>query len=161
MITRIFAFSGSGYGPLAPVDPVSGSFQVTFDPSSTSFGNVDFFASNLNYPGPYSFNFLPFQFSGELVVGNACHPFLGCSAASGSDNVIVDIFGAATASPFLNELDYSSTTSSVLEASSLALTFTDVVPQPAPEPSSWLLVCLGVAALRLFLKGKTKTAVLQ
>jgi hypothetical protein len=37
LITRTFSFTGSGFGPNAPIDPVFGNFTVSFDPTITKF----------------------------------------------------------------------------------------------------------------------------
>src|ERR1700730_12484426 len=70
LITRTFDFTASGFPPQAPVDPLSGIFSVSFDPTITTFGGVGNFTSNLAYPGPYDYIFRPLQNSGELTVGN-------------------------------------------------------------------------------------------
>jgi hypothetical protein len=147
LITRTFDFTASGFPSQAPVDPLSGIFSVSFDPTITSFGGVDNLTSNLGYPGPYDYIFRPLQNSGELTVGNRCS-MIGCSAASGSDDVVLDIFGGATSSPSLTSAFYSSTSppTSVLQASIFMLSFTESIP----EPSSLLIFCVGVAGLALF-----------
>jgi hypothetical protein len=145
-ITRTFSFTGSGFGPTAPIDPVLGSFTVTFDPTLTNFGSLPSFTSNLNVAGPYNFIFRPSQNFGELGAGHC--DIQGCSAGSGNDNVVVGIFGAATAHPFINVLFYSTTSTSVLEASTTTLTFTE--PVPVPEPPTLLFLCTGLASLALF-----------
>jgi hypothetical protein len=106
---------------------------------------VDSFASNLNILGPYDYIFTPLQNSGELLVGNGCDP-TGCSVGTGAPGLVVVIFGGATSSPTLDEFAYSIPPTSVLFASALTLRFTEVVP----EPSSWLLLCVGLASLVLF-----------
>jgi hypothetical protein len=61
----------------------------------------------------------------------------GCSAGAGNDNVVVDIFGAATANPFIFELFYSTDIvnhTGVFNASTTTLSFT--VPVPAPQLGS-------------------------
>jgi PEP-CTERM motif-containing protein len=147
LITRTFDFTASRFPSQAPVDPLFGIFTVSFDPTITSFGGVDDFTSNLGYPGPYDYIFRPLQNSGELAVGNHCD-MIGCSAASGSNDVVLDIFGGATSNPSLNSAFYSSTSppTSVLEASIFTLSFTESIP----EPSSLLIFCVGVAGLALF-----------
>ena len=82
-----------------------GSFTVSFDSTVTNFGSLPSFTSNLNFPRPYNFIFRPGQNFGELGAGHC--DMVGCSAGAGNDNVVVDIFGAATANPFINELFYS------------------------------------------------------
>jgi hypothetical protein len=147
LITRTFSFTGSGFGPAAPVDPVFGSFTVSFDPTVTNFGSLPSFTSNLNFPGPYNFIFRPGQNFGELGAGHC--DMVGCSAGAGNDNVVVDIFGAATANPFISALFYSTDIvdhTGVFEASTTTLSFTE----PVPEPSSLLILYASLASLALF-----------
>jgi len=150
LITRTFSFTGSTFGPRAPVDPIFGSFTISFDPAVTNFGSLPSFTSNLNFPGPYDFIFRPGQNFGELGAGHC--DMIGCSAGAGNDNVFVDIFGAATPNPFISELAYSTGidgpfgVNGVFIASTTTLGFTE----PVPEPSSLLVLCAGLASLALF-----------
>jgi hypothetical protein len=150
LITRTFSFTGSGFGPTAPVDPVFGSFIVSFDPTVTNFGILPSFTSNLNVPGPYNYIFRPGQNFGELGAGH-CN-MTGCSVGAGNDNVVVDIFGGATPNPFIFELAYSTGidgpfgVNGAFIASTAALSFTE----PVLEPSSLLVLCASLASLALF-----------
>jgi hypothetical protein len=150
-ITRMFTFSGSGFssslngsGPQGPVDPVFGELTVSFDPTVTTFGSVDSFTSNLDVLRPVNYIFRPLQNFGELAVGTACDP-IGCSAGSGSNDLLLDIYGAATSTPSFSLFAYSTTTGGVFEASTTTLSFADV-----PEPSSLFMLCVGVPGLALF-----------
>lgn len=74
---------------------------------------------------------------------------VGCSAGAGNDNVVVDIFGAATANPFIYELFYSTDIvghTGVFFASTTTLSFTE----PVPEPSSLLVLYASLTSLALF-----------
>jgi hypothetical protein len=63
-------FGASGFVPLsAPVDPVTGSFTVTLDPSVTSLGGSATLNSlNINV-GAIGFHYVSSMFNGRLIIG--------------------------------------------------------------------------------------------
>jgi hypothetical protein len=145
-ISRTFSFTGSGFPPEAPVDPVFGNLTVSFDTTVTTFGSVDSFTSNLDVVRPVSYIFRPLQNFGELAIGTSCSLGGGCSAGSGTNDLLLDIFGAATSTPSFSVFAYSTTSGGVFEAPTTTLSFVETVP----EPSSLLMLCVGVLGLALF-----------
>lgn len=142
-ITRMFSFTSSGFPSEAPVAAVSGNFTVSFDPTVTTLGNVDSFSSNLDIVRPIDYIFRPLQNFGELAVGTSCSLAGGCSAGSGTNDLLLDIFGAATSTPSFSVFAYSTTSGGVFEAPTTTLSFVDIVP----EPSSLFMLCVGVPGL--------------
>jgi hypothetical protein len=147
LITRNFSFTGSGFGPQAPIDPVFGSFTVSFETTTQNFGSVSSFTSNLNFPGPYGYTFTPVPPPGlsSLCVGNGSDAS-GCSAVAGHNNVTVSIFNPETPNPIPQEVIYSTDIvdhTGLFFSSTLTVSFTE----PVPEPSTLML--LGISVLSL------------
>ena len=142
-VTELYNFTASGFTASgSPVDPWTGSFTITFDPTGgTQAGALGAFSSNL--PAGYgTFTFLAFP--GELVVGDDCN-IGGCSATAGADNAFVDFHVTASGGLTFNLAAISSTSST----SSLFETSTGTVSQ-TPLPAALPLFASGLGAMGLF-----------
>jgi hypothetical protein len=138
VVTQSYTFSFSGFGAkgapeTAPVDPWTGSFTVTYDPSVFGVtGSLDAFSSNLG-PTYGTFVFLNSSGVGGLIIGDNCNS-LFCSASSGSLQaflVVPQVFAAY------------STATNLFESSTGGATLASAVP----EPSTWAMMILGFAGV--------------
>ena len=130
-ITLNYDFSASGFGIGAPVDPVTGSFSVTFD--DTVIDTVEtsgIVVSNLNIALDSAPSFSYHQPGDVLYIGGSANGIFGFPA--GTNDFAMAIGGASTPSPNLFVFAYStslpeSTFGPVVES----LVLTPTVPEPA------------------------------
>jgi hypothetical protein len=141
LITQTYTFSysdfhadgGFDFGaipPPAPLDPWTGSFTVTYDPSvNNNVGSpVDSFSSN------HDFGALSFVYdSGALIVGTDCG-FGGCGLNAG---LVSAAFGDGSAG-------YSEGAGLFFASGSFTLV-TEVTA--VPEPSTWAMLLIGFAGI--------------
>ena len=129
---KSYNFTASGFTPSgSPVDPWTGSFTITFDPTGgAQAGALGAFSSNL----PAGYGILHFRpGSGFLLVGDDCNIGV-CSANGGADDAIL-VFSNVTASGGLtfNDADISTTSSrSILFGALTGTVFTDAAPRRTP-----------------------------
>lgn len=147
LITRTFDFSASGFygglGPAvpAPVDPLVGSFIVTFDPDLNALGvtaGIVLQSLNLSFAGPISYSY---QVAGEeLSVGGPEIPAVG--APAGVDSFGVQIDNATSFDPYLRVANYS-------QVGQTYFTSTAGNVSAVPEPSTASLFGFGLLAISL------------
>lgn len=131
-ITLAHAFTASGFPSGAPVDPVVGSFSVTFD-NATDLTDVTsgISVTNLNIPVDSTIGFTYLVLGDVLAIGGLQN---GANAVvAGANDFLISFLGASTPSPTVR-FDYAVTESTVLEAETVRL-----IPSPPagiPEPAS-------------------------
>jgi hypothetical protein len=139
-VTDSFSFTASGFTPSgSPVDPWTGSFTITFDPTDGNQAGALAFSSNL--PASYgTFTFVYIPTTTRVLIGDTdpC-----CSLAGGMDNAL--LFLPVTASGHLTFGDAALTsTSSTSEFFTTSGTLT-----PTPLPATLPLFATGLGALGL------------
>ena len=151
LITETINFSYSNFTPVgSPVDPWTGSFTITYDPSiGNTSGSLTAFSSNLLGYGTFVWaNPSP----NKLVIGNHC---------SGSS---CDVFSTGVNQAFLDIGDGFADIATTTNTQTTFLSFTStIVPQVAavPEPSTWAMVILGFAGVGFMAyRQKSKPALL-
>jgi hypothetical protein len=154
LITRTFDFSATGfYGGLgpevpAPVDPLVGSFTVTFDPTLDVEGKttgIVLHSLNLRFEGPISYSY---QVGGEeLSMGGPEIPAVG--APAGLDSFGVQIDNAATSDPFLQVANYSQVGTTYFTSTAGTVS----VPEPTTA-SLFGFGLLGTSLIRAARRGK-------
>ena len=150
-ITLNYDFTASGFGPGAPVDPVVGSFSVTFD-NATNLSNVTsgFSLTGFNLPldSAPAFNYFQHPPGGpgpeQLQIGGLQG---GAGVLTPSDDFILVLNDVST-TPRVIGLSYSriATGDAVFGADELTLTPTEM-PPAIPEPASLTLLGLGLAGI--------------
>ena len=143
IITLTHDFAASGFPPGAPVDPVFGSFSVTFD-NATDLTDVTSSVSvtNLNVPVDSEIGFSYFVAGDVLAIGglqNGAHVVV-----AGANDFMITLLGASTSDPTVR-FDYA-----VAELTDLGVLETQMVtltppPTAVPEPTALCLLSIGLA----------------
>ncbi len=157
-VTLTFSFSASGFSPLvgpdpAPIDPVSGSATVTFDPTVSIFNqSVGPTLNSINLPALGSaFGFTYRSDLDRLIFGGVQSAVDGVSPNAPGNDFFVVIDGATTAAPTLFEIAYVLAVSPLRVWASFEGTVAlgDIVPElppvaGVPEPASLALLTLAL-----------------
>lgn len=155
LISEDVAFSATGFtvgggGPV-PVDPVTGSFTITFDPTKSYLDDTtDITSDSLNIVlgSALSFDYdTGGPFAGQLRVGGV---EVGAGAVTpGSNDFFLEIENFATV-PTFGQLDYTQSSSgpdSYYVSGSTGNSVTAMPVSGAPEPSAWALLLAGLFGL--------------
>jgi hypothetical protein len=133
-ITDIIDFTASGFEPGAPVDPVTGSFTITFDPTVQNFTvGTSVVVNSINIVGggtPF-FLYFPDVFGGVLAVCSAADPFPACSVGAGENSYSILIENFQSGAPTFRSLAYATVLTFVLETETGSISVTSV-PVPGP-----------------------------
>jgi PEP-CTERM motif len=156
---------GSGANP-APVDPVTGEFTITMDPTVdvvNDTADISLKSLNIVLDSPLAFTYNPAAESpfpaGTLRVGGLADGADGVQFNPSTNDFWLQIASFATA-PAFTQVGYSQTAVSnnnlfytINETGSV-----DVTPLATPEPTSLCLAGMGLASLGLVrLRRKTKS----
>ena len=147
-ITLSYDFSVSGFQSGAPVDPVTGSFTVTFDDAVTYNNETSgIVVSNLNIPldSAPAFNYVPAPID-VLYIGGSANGVFGFDPGPYDNDFFMAMTSASTASPnfFLFMYTRESFPDSKFVASSDG-NGTLVLTPTVPEPATLSLLGLGLA----------------
>jgi hypothetical protein len=113
-ITDLVTFSATSFsggappsytGGTAPVDPVTGSFTITFDPTQTYSDSTGITLNTLNISLGSSLAFDYSPSTGELVVGGSSDGAASVFLESGNPDFYIQILNFSSASTF-NQLGY-------------------------------------------------------
>ena len=161
IVTDQVSFTASGftsvYGGAVPVDPVTGSFRISFDPTMTytdETAGITLGALNIPLGSALSFDYSPTGNSNgladELVVGGLQDGAGTIQINPSTDDFYLHIY-TFTSSPTFQQLGYTEAAISpsyyyndpMNGLGSGSVTVTSVIP----EPSTWAMMLLGLAGL--------------
>lgn len=152
-VTETYSFAASGFNPPgAPVDPVTGSFTVTFDPTR-NYENAPLNAILLRIDGvTYSLTSTGFDNDPSIAIFAIGGLLNGVNNVQGGTNDfflsgLVDASGRLSDGTFFYSLASSPTTSwGTLDRT---VAFQPATPSPVPEPATIGLMCLALALVGL------------
>ncbi|MEM7224924.1 MAG: PEP-CTERM sorting domain-containing protein [Pseudomonadota bacterium] len=108
LITVDVSFSVGGFGPSAPVDPVTGSYTVTFDPDDGAVADetsgISLNSLNIVLDSPFAFTYIPG--SDTLVVGGTEATVVSVSAFPPGSNDFFVVISDLTTAPNLANFFY-------------------------------------------------------
>lgn len=151
-ITRTYTFAFEDFTPnnpgiAAPVDPLEGSFTVTFDPTvAVNDATAGLTVNSLDLPNVdhFAFSYTPL---GELVLGAVIGPGDNSASVSWGTNDFVLGFLHPLDTPVGASAFYTvAGVNNVWSSQQGTVSARDGAPG-VPEPSSWLLMVVGFGAL--------------
>ncbi|HTX51745.1 MAG TPA: PEP-CTERM sorting domain-containing protein [Caulobacteraceae bacterium] len=151
----------SVYGQSVPVDPVTGEFQITFDPTQTytdDTSDITLLSLNITLGSSLSFDYSPTGNANgsadQLVVGGVEDGAAVIQDSPSTDDFYLHIDDFTTA-PAFQQLGYTQTSVGSADYFYTAGTTgsVDVTPVTSvPEPAAWTLLLLGVGMTGAWLR---------
>jgi len=150
----------SEFGQPVPTDPVTGSFQITLDPSlsyTDDTADITGGAINIALGSAFSFTYFapvdptppPMGFDpGELVVGGIEDTALSVQISPQTDDFWLHILNFSTV-PTYQQVGYAQTAiegENLFDTTSGSVEVSLVTPS-VPEPSTWAMMLVGFAGL--------------
>jgi hypothetical protein len=162
LVSDLVTFSAtnffSDFGQPAPVDPVQGSFTITFDPTQTytnSTTGITLKSLNIALDSAVGFDYpVPSNPPDTLAIGGIANGVNSVQILPSSNDFELTIFNFTT-SPTFGSLDYSQTaagTDSGFSSNDGSVTVTPLTSTATPEPSTWLLIGSGLGGLAVLRK---------
>jgi hypothetical protein len=131
-ITETINFTASDFLAGAPVDPVIGSFTITFDPTTSVNVGTTITLNNLNItPSVNPLFFAYFAPTGQLGVCSTASfsaPPPACLVSAGDNSFFLSLLVLPTSTPIFGEFLYSQSTSTANFSASTG--FVSIVPGP-------------------------------
>jgi hypothetical protein len=164
IVTRTFEFTATNFtsfgGPVAPIETLSGSITLTYDPdvtyapsAATTEGLVVNYL-NIANDTPVGFYSLPFGSFGFGAVGGAVN-----GTNSGTNDFHFGMFRSWTDTPIVSDVYYTRAGfNTVWFAQSASVTVYDGPAATAPEPGAWALMIMGFGAAGATLRRRRSLA---
>jgi hypothetical protein len=136
-ITDIITFTASGFEAGAPVDPVIGSFTVTFDPTATEVViGTSVVVNSINVAGGGTPFFLwapSSDFGAVLTVCSSTDPFPMCGVGAGENSYLIGVEHFES-TPRFHNVAYGTTSNpvQVFETFTGSISITTVPTVPGP-----------------------------
>lgn len=134
-------FAANGFGPGAPVDPVTGTFSVTFDNSSSILNSVSGVTASLNIP----VDVIGFNYDPDFDILNVGGLFGGVDRILFSTNDFVLIVTGVSTAPAFGGFSYTQTS----ETTFFSTESGSLTPAAVPEPFSLTLLGAALACLAI------------
>jgi hypothetical protein len=137
-ITDIINFTASGFGAGAPVDPVTGSFTITFDPTVTNFVvGTSVVVNSINIAGgstPFFLYSPNTAFGAVLTVcsTDSANPFPNCGVGGSENSYAISIENFQSTPSFHNVAYATTSTFGVFESETGSISITTIPTVPGP-----------------------------
>jgi|SRR5579871_4321580 len=187
VVTEKISFTATDFLPLGsigtllpPVDPISGYFLITFDPTLETPGYVLGGTASVNLPGDGTayYNFTPPSVSGggeqmvlmtnygdptednsiELVITENSQFENGSGSASGTDYSLYDAANKLIGGYYFAFTDPNIPAGSFANQISYTI---ETVSSPAPEPATWMMMIAGFGMLGAVMRRRAAGASLS
>ena len=163
-VSFVAADFGSFPSGTAPVDPVTGSFTITYDPTQTyldTTSGISLDSLNITLDSPLSFSYSPTgPNADDLFVGGAADTAELVQFNPATNDFTLSITGFSTA-PGFNNLTYAQVASGnnvfFTQGPTGTVTVTPVVAS-APEPATWAVMVLGLFGLGAAMRAARRRA---
>ena len=168
-VSDLVTFSATDFQTInapAPVDPVTGSFTLTFDPTQDYLNSTTGISlKSLNIALGSSLSFTYNHTNDFLQVGGLFDGAGTIQIAPSTDDFFLQIFGLGAGAPTFNQLGYTQASFSsdnefytINQTGTVSATPSTVA---VPEPSTWAMLLLGFAGIGfLAYRRKSKPALM-